>query len=281
MKAASFEYVRADGLDEAVSALGTHGGFAKLLAGGQSLGPMINLRLVQPDLIVDISHIEQLRSVETGADAVIFGAGVRHAAFEDGNVPDCANGLLRHAAETIAYRAVRNQGTLGGSLAHADPAAEWPVVMMALEANINVIGVNGPEVMPIDRFVCGPFTTSLARDQVIDSITVPRLSPSARWGFCKFCRKVGDFAHSLAVVVLDRERSMVSAILGGMATAAFSLRRTAEVLADMDEWLDGAQAAISAAVASDIADAGQSPDEYDANLHQVAVWRAARQAIGS
>ena len=125
MKPVAFEYERATTLAEAADLLGHGDGFAKVLAGGQSLGPMLNLRLAQPDVLVDITSIPELTAVTDGRDAFEIGACVTHADIEDGRVADHTNGLLRHVAGRIAYRAVRNRGTIGGSIAHADPAADW------------------------------------------------------------------------------------------------------------------------------------------------------------
>ena len=135
MKPAPFDYACASSLEEAMTLLAGTDGDIRPLSGGQSMGPMLNFRLARPALLVDISRIKELTMVSEDADGVTVGAAVTHAAFEDGDIADVANGLIRHAASGIAYRAVRNRGTIGGSLAHADPAADWPSVMKMVESS--------------------------------------------------------------------------------------------------------------------------------------------------
>jgi carbon-monoxide dehydrogenase medium subunit len=150
MKPARFEYVRPSTLAQAVGAL-AGAADARVMAGNQSLGPMLNLRIARPTLVVDISRLSELRRVETDDTGITIGACVTHSAIEDGEAPDAANGLMRRVAGGIAYRAVRNRGTIGGSLAHADPAADWPPVLMALDAEVNIRGPKGGRSLPVGR----------------------------------------------------------------------------------------------------------------------------------
>ena len=281
MKPAPLTFCRPKSADEAIALVAGHRGFAKYLAGGQTLGPMINLRLVQADLLVDVSRLDDLRMVSEERDAVVVGSGIPHAAFEDGLVPDVTNGLMRRVAAGIAYRAIRNRGTLGGSLAHADPAAEWPTVMSALDACVLVRGTNGRREIPIERFLCGAMTTALADDEMIVAIRIPRLSRTARWGFQKRCRKVGDFAYSLAAVVIDRERRVYRAVLGATDGAPLRLAATSRALAEAGSWVDGRDTAIRSAYESDIDAHGLTFDEYDRHVHGVAVIRAAKEALST
>lgn len=281
MKPAPLEYHRARDVDEAIALVAGHEGFAKFLAGGQTLGPMINLRLAQPDLVVDISRIDALRGVSEESDRILVGAATPHAAFEDGIVPDAANGLLRHAAAAIAYRAVRNRGTLGGSLAHADPSAEWPAVMLALGATIHVQGARGRREVAAGELVRGAMTTTLTDDELIEAVTIPRLTRAGRWGFYKRCRKVGEFAHSLCVVILDPERGMNRAVIGAVGGAPRCLEGTSRMLGGMRAWRDGCEADIRTAYEADIDTIGLAFDEYDRHVHGLAVIRAARKALAS
>ncbi len=139
MKPAPFDYMRPRDVMEAVRLLGASPG-AKVLAGGQTLGPMLNLRLAQPALLVDITRIPELATVEEDAQSVTIGAAVTHAAIEDGRVPDPTGGFLVRIARGIGYRAVRTRGTIGGSLAHADPAADWLSALTALGADVVIAG---------------------------------------------------------------------------------------------------------------------------------------------
>ena len=140
MKAVAFEYERPSDIKGALALLGDDRLVVKLLAGGQSLGPMLNLRLVRPELIVDITRIAELKRVEQSPEAITVGACVTHADIEDGRVPDVTGGALPSVARGIAYRAVRNRGTLGGSLVHADPAADWISALAAIGAGAVIAG---------------------------------------------------------------------------------------------------------------------------------------------
>jgi aerobic carbon-monoxide dehydrogenase medium subunit len=188
MKPAAFEY----STDQAL--LGRPD--AKPLAGGQSLGPMLNLRLARPAILVDVKH---LRGVTEHADWVRLGAATTHANIEDGSVPDPTGGLLRHVARGIAYRAVRQRGTLGGSLAHADPAADWPSVMAALGATIIT---SAGRRLPAETFMTAPFTTALRPGEIITAIEIPR--HAGPWGHCKLNRKTGEFAHAIGIALPSR-----------------------------------------------------------------------------
>ncbi len=279
MKPAPLDYRRARDAEEAIALVAECEGFAKFLAGGQTLGPMINLRLAQPDLVVDISRIDALRRVKEESGRIVVGAATPHVAFEDGIIPDAANGLLRRAAAAIAYRAVRNRGTLGGSLAHADPAAEWPAVMLALGATVHIHGAEGRRAIPAEELARGAMTTTLADDELIEAVAIPRLSPTARWGLYKRCRKVGEFAHSLCAVVLDPERGLSRAVIGAIGGAPRQLEDTSRLLGGIGAWRDGREAEVRAAYEADIDAMGLVFDEYDRHVHGLAVIRAAREAL--
>ena len=180
MKAPRFDYAKPRSLDAAIRRLADGGDGAKLIAGGQSLGPILNFRLAQPELLVDVRGLAELAVVRDEGDAVFLGACTTHAAIEDGRVPDPTRGLLPAVARTIAYRAVRNRGTLGGSLAHADPAADWVNLMALLDAEIVARGPRGERRIRASEFVRGPLTTALAADEIITGVRVPQaLGPSA------------------------------------------------------------------------------------------------------
>jgi len=198
MKAAAFDLVRPATLADAGALLARPG--ARAMAGGQSLGPMLNFRVVQPELVVPIAHLPELRDISTNGDTVTIGACVTHAAIADGAVPDIGLDVLARVAEGIAYRAVRTRGTIGGSLCHADPAADWVTVLTALGASVlTSVG----RTVPIRDFITGTFRTALATGELVRGVTVRRLSDSARWGYVKACRKPGEFAHAMAAVLVD------------------------------------------------------------------------------
>ena len=218
MKAAAFAYARARSTAHAVELLAEHPG-SRPVAGGQSLGPMLNLRLARPTQLVDIRQCPDLRRYEESSDAVVYGAGITHAEIEDGTVPDPSPGWLRHAARSIAYRAIRNRGTIGGSLAHADPAADWPVVLAALGAEVWIDGPDGPRAEPLPSFLRGPFATTLAPGELVTAVRVPRPTGSARFGYSKLAAKSGEFAQALAVVFEDPERGTRRAAIGAIERA--------------------------------------------------------------
>ena len=281
MKPAPFDYARAGSIEEAIGLLAAAGGDARPLAGGQSLGPMLNLRVARPTLLVDLAPIAELREVSEDEDGVTIGASVVHSAIEDGEVPDPTHGLMRRAAAGIAYRAVRNRGTVGGSLAHADPAGDWAPVTMALGASLGIRGPEGGRSVDADAFVTDPLTTVLEPGEIVEAIRVPRLSDGARWGHYKLCVKPGDFAESLAVVVRDPDRGHCRAALAGPTHAPILLDRVAGLIAGADGWSDSLASEIKEAARGEIAAAGfaDAEDRYAMNVHATVAVRAAREAF--
>jgi carbon-monoxide dehydrogenase medium subunit len=267
MKAARFDYVRARSLGHAFDLLGAaEEGAARLIAGGQSLGPMLNLRLVQPALLVDISRLTELAGHRAaGEGGVVIGAAVTHAAIEDGSVPDPTGGILRRVAFGIAYRAVRNRGTIGGSLAHADPAADWPTALAALNAECLIAGGGGERIVPVAGFARGVFETALVPGEVLSGIRVLAPPAGARWGFYKFCRKAGEFAEAMAAVLIGKEvRAVIGALHGPpivLDPALFARSGDFDV----------------PAVAAILAAAGVA-DESARRIHLASLKRALRQA---
>ena len=215
MKPAPFELARPANLAEAAAALARHAGGARLLAGGQSLGPMLNLRLVRPPMLVAIAHLPELGAVAEEADAVTIGAAVTHSAIADGRTPDMG-GILARIAQGIAYRAVRNLGTIGGSLCHADPAADWLTALTALGASVLTWREAGGRAIPLAQFVTGAFRTALETGEIVQAVRVPRPSPQARWGYYKACRKPGEFAHAMAAVLDDPARGIRRTVIGAV-----------------------------------------------------------------
>ena len=213
MKPATFDYIRPASLAEALGALnGTPG--AKVLAGGQTLGPMLNLRLAQPAVLVDITRIPELAAVSEESDAVTIGATVTHAAIEDGRIPDPTGGFLARVARGIAYRAVRTRGTIGGSLVHADPSADWLTCLTALRAEAVIAAPSGRRRIPLSAFVRGAMETQLAPGELLTGIRIPRFPPEARFGFHKICRKTGEFADAITVVVAIPQHAYLAAVVG-------------------------------------------------------------------
>jgi aerobic carbon-monoxide dehydrogenase medium subunit len=274
MKAPAFDYVRPQSLDEAVFLLAKGAGEARVIAGGQSLLAFMNLRVAAPALLIDIARLPELGTASEDGDAVILGAGVTHSAIEDGRVPDPSRGLMPRAAASLAYRAIRTRGTIGGSLALADPAAEWPAALAALDAELTVRGPHGRRLLKSAEFATGIYETQLADDEIIAAVRIPKLSAGARWGYLKLCRKSGAFADALAVAVIDRARGHCRIVLGSANGAPL-------ILAEASRSLANGRADIPAlrnAVAADLDHARDRHfDEFQRNLHTVSAMRTAQQ----
>jgi carbon-monoxide dehydrogenase medium subunit len=214
MKPASFDFVRTSSVVETTRLLEANKGAARVIAGAQSLGPMLNLRLSQPRLLIDITGIPELTRLEDERDAVTVGACVTTANIEDGRLPGDGLGVLANVASGIAYRAVRNRGTVGGSLCHADPSADWLTVLSAIGAECLLRGPEKQRRVPLERFVTGAYQTALAEDEILEAVRLPRLSKKGRIGYVKICRKVGEFALAMAAVRRDPERGPVRLAIG-------------------------------------------------------------------
>jgi carbon-monoxide dehydrogenase medium subunit len=267
VKSAAFAYARATTISQAIELLAADPD-ARLIAGGQSLGPMLNLRLARPAQLIDIKRAAGLRALEADQHRMRIGACWTHAEIEDGTIEDATNGLLPHVARSIAYRAVRNRGTVGGSLAHADPAADWLTTMAVLGAAIIVQGPRGARSCPATTFVQGPFATALATAEMIVAIDVPRLSPHARWGYHKVCRKTGEFARAIGSAVLDERNGRAQVVCGATGGAPILLPYTAARLAK-------AGAAAAATMVADELSALRGTAPWQ--VHAVAVRRALAQ----
>ena len=270
MKPARFGYERPADLDSAIRHLQREDIVVKIVAGSQSLGPMLNLRLVQPDLLVDITGIAELKRVETSDDAIVVGACVTHADIEDGRVPDVTHGALPKVARGIAYRAVRNRGTLGGSLAHADPSADWISSLAAIGAEVLIAGPQGKRRMAIEDFMTGVFEVALEPGEIVEAVRIPKLSRSARWGYHKLCRKTGEFAHAIGVVLHDPERSVCRVVIGATEAKPIVVKDAKALFPD------GHRLDVDAAHQL-LADAGHA-DAVDNQIHMAALKRAVDRA---
>ena len=233
MKAAAFEYTRPGSLQEALRALRAHEGRAKLMAGGQSLGPMLNLRLARPPVVIDISGLAELRTVTRQDGGLRVGAAVTHAEIEDG-VHELLRGTpLQQVAPGIAYRAIRNRGTLGGSLAHADPAADWVLTMVGLGATLEIAGGRGPHAAGAGLHA-GRLHHRAARGRADRRRACARGGPAARWGYYKFCRKTGEFAEASCAAWFDAASKTARIAVGALDGAPGLLPRLAASIARQD-----------------------------------------------
>ena len=229
MKAAAFAYERPTDLSAALALVARADVTAKIIAGGQSLGPMLNLRLVEPDLVIDISGLSELKFAERQGNELVIGACVTHGDIEDGRIPDVTRGAMQRVASAIAYRAVRNRGTIGGSLSHADPAADWVAALSALGAKVTLRSALGARDLLVGDFVTGALESALRADEILEAVRVPAMAASARWGYVKACRKSGDFAHAMAAVLIDPEYATARAVIGALDAAPIVLRDAAEL----------------------------------------------------
>lgn len=207
MKAARFDYLRPASVEEAVSALAESGGEAKVLAGGQSLVPLLALRLARPSLVVDINRVPGLDGIEVRDGEVRFGALVRHARLASQTV----HPLLARAAGLIGHPAIRARGTIAGSLAHADPSAELPVCATALGMTLEVSSPSGTREVGAETLYQGALTTSLAESDLVTAVRAPL---PERWGLAEFARRPGDFA--LVLVCAARLASGWRVAAGGV-----------------------------------------------------------------
>jgi carbon-monoxide dehydrogenase medium subunit len=227
MKAASFAYERPTDLNAVLSLMAEAHGAAKIIAGGQSLGPMLNLRLVAPDLIVDISGISELKQAERSGDELVVGACITHGDIEDRRIPDVTRGAMQRVAAAIAYRAVRNRGTIGGSLSHADPAADWISTLAALDAKVTLRSVRGIRHLAVADFITGALESALTAGEIVEAVRIPAMTPSAKWGYVKTCRKTGEFAHAIGAVLIDPETATARAVIGALDAAPIILNDAA------------------------------------------------------
>lgn len=203
MKLPPFEYACPTSVAEAVALLAGHDGDAKPLAGGQSLVPMLAFRVASPSLLVDLRKLEELRQIKITQDGVALGAMVRwRDIIEDVRLAK-AHPLLVAAVEHVAHYQIRNRGTVGGSMAHADPAAEMPGIAVTCDAQIGVVGKAGSRVIAAGDFFQGPLMTALRADEIITEIRLPAWPGKRRFGFQEFARRRGDFAMAAAAVFYD------------------------------------------------------------------------------
>jgi aerobic carbon-monoxide dehydrogenase medium subunit len=203
MKLPPFEYACPTSISEAVALLASHDSEAKPLAGGQSLVPMLAFRVASPSLLVDLRKLAELRQIRITQDGVALGAMVRWRDILDDARLSTAHPLLVAAVEHVAHYQIRNRGTVGGSMAHADPAAEMPGIAVTCEARIAVMGKSGARTIAAADFFAGPLMTALTADEIITEIRLPLWPTGRRFGFQEFARRRGDFALAAAAVFYD------------------------------------------------------------------------------
>ena len=275
MKPVEFAYHRAASVEDALEHLAAGGNGTKLLGGGQSLGPMLNLRLTRPRELIDISSVEALRGIESTRESVIAGAAVTHAEIEDRPASDPIEHAMREVAAGIAYRAVRNRGTLGGSIAHADPAADWISFLLCADARGRIRGAAGERSVPMPDFIRAAYTTALAPGEILTHIKIPRAAARARFGFYKLCRKTGELAEAMGAVLIDPERRYCRVVAGAIGSKPVVLAATTRALAataappDLEE------------LRTEIASVTHEHDPVKLHMAAVAVHRAIDRALAA
>jgi carbon-monoxide dehydrogenase medium subunit len=282
MKLPPFEYACPTTLSDAVALLASHDGEAKPLAGGQSLVPMLAFRVASPSLLVDLRKLAELRQIKIADDGVALGAMVRWRDILDDARLRKAHPLLVAAVEHVAHYQIRNRGTVGGSIAHADPAAEMPGIVVTCEAKIAVVGKAGARVIDAVNFFEGPLMTALKSDEIITEIRLPAWPAKRRFGFQEFARRRGDFALAAAMLFYDEEDGKARNVhVGAIGIADRPLRLTAVEQALNGSKIDEAIIAKAEAAASasvEPADDIHAGGAYRKALIGVMVERALKSA---
>jgi aerobic carbon-monoxide dehydrogenase medium subunit len=267
---AAFDYEVADSAAHALALLATHGEDAKVLAGGHSLLPMMKARLAQPAVLIDIARISELSGIRADGDHLIIGATTRHADVAGSDLLRAEAPLLAYAAAQVGDPQIRHRGTIGGSLAHADPAADLPMTVLALGATLEITGPAGVRVVGADDFFVGPFETALSPDELLTAVRVPR-GGSVPWGYQKFVRRANDWAI-VGVAAYDGRVALAS--MGGTPLRA---------LATEEALRSGASAGEAAALAAEGTTPGydfHADSDYRRHLARVLTRRALEGQTG-
>ena len=237
MKSAPFEYVRPKSVAEASVALGRRGATTAAIAGGQSLMPMLNMRIAFPDHLVDINRIVDLTGIREDGPHVTIGSMTRQREVEFSSIVRARRPLLAEAITWVGHRQTRNRGTVGGSLCHLDPSAEQPTVAIAMDAVVDIAGPRGKREMSMQDFALDVMTSALAPTEILTAVRIDAWSSRHGWAFLEFARRHGDFAIvSVAVLVeLDGQQRIdrVSLTLGGVCRTPFRLRVSEQALTGM------------------------------------------------
>lgn len=284
MKAPAFNYVRAGSVAEAVQALAAHDGEAKIIAGGQSLVPMLNFRLLAPAALIDINGIAELNGITETADGGLrLGALTRHKTVLNSQSVRDRFPVVAEAMKHVAHLAIRTRGTVGGSLCHADPAAEWPMMAVLLDATVTLAGPEGERHVAAADFLDGALSTVIAEDELLTAVTLPPLPANAGWGFVEFAQRSGDFALAAAAAAL----TLADGKAANVRLAVMGVDETARRIADAEDVLEGkavdddvlaaAAAAVQAAV-NPMEDLHASAD-YRRHLVGGLVQRVLRAAV--
>ena len=275
MKAAKFDYVRVNEAKEALSLLEGSDGSTKAMGGSQSLGPMLNLRLARPQKVIDVSSVADWRSVSKEDNRIRVGAAVTHAEIEDGVFSDLRGHMLQDVAGVIAYRAVRNRGTIAGSIAHADPAADWVLATSALGAELELVSAKGTRRSAMPEFMLGAYAVDLQPDELIAAVYVPEKTAQTRWGYYKFCRKTGEFAEASCAAYFDPSTRTARIAVGALGGAPQLLPALSAKVAQ-----EGLEAATPEAISEALKEIAPEKTAGDRRLFTTVIERCLRRALG-
>jgi 2-furoyl-CoA dehydrogenase FAD binding subunit len=215
MKPAPFDYARADSVDEAIELLAEHGDDARVIAGGQSLMPMLNMRLVRPEILVDISHLDDLKRIETSGGGISIGAGVTQGTLAEWDRLEAELPLVAHALPNVGHFQTRNRGTVCGSICHADPSSELPLCLALLEGEVELRSKRGTRNVKAAEFQQGVLTTDRALDELAVRVTFPAATNGGTFAFSEFHHRHGDFA--VVAVAARRDGRSITVAVGGVA----------------------------------------------------------------
>jgi carbon-monoxide dehydrogenase medium subunit len=285
MKPSAFEYASPATLVEAISLLQAGNGNAKLISGGQSLMPMLAFRLAAPELLVDLKHVPDLNIIRIEDDGVRLGAKVRWCDIANDSRLATAHPLLAEAIKHVAHYQIRNRGTVGGSLAHADPSAEMPGVALTCDARMTIVGPHGSRIEKAADFFVGPLQTSLASDEILTSVHLPAWPLPRRWAFREFARRKGDFAMAGVALFydLDEKQRAVDVHIGAIGIADRPVRLTAAETALNGSVVNDRIIGVAAAAARDEIDPPSdihAPAAYRRSLVATLLARGLAQSVG-
>jgi carbon-monoxide dehydrogenase medium subunit len=267
VKPAAFRYERPDSIEETVSLLAEHGDEAKVLAGGQSLVPMMNFRLARPAVVVDLDAVPGLDTIVRSERAVAIGAMVRHRALEQPEFDGPLGALVAQAAHHVGHLPIRLRGTFGGSIAHADPAAEWCLVARVLNAEVSVRSVRGERAIGAADLFETVFTTTIADDELLTEVRLPMLTADWSTGFSEFSRRAGDFAVVAVATAVRHDAGLVAeARIAAGGVAGTPVRLPAAEATLLGRPLD-------AAAVDDAAEAGAREVDPTGDIHGSSSYR--------
>jgi CO/xanthine dehydrogenase FAD-binding subunit len=280
MKPAPFAYERPETIEHTLAVLNRHGPQAKVLAGGQSLIPMLNMRLVHPELLIDVGRIKALRRIERVGDELRIGAATTHSEILESDMIASACPLIIEACLSVSHQGIRNRGTLGGSLCHNDPAAEMPVVMSVLGATLVVRSLAGERSVPADAFFVGMFETALKPDELLTEIRITVPPAGHGWGFREVSQRKGDFAMMAVAALFTLADGVCRNVRIGYASAGVETRLSAAAAAAVEGKAPTADVFAAAATAA-VAHAQPMADYHaDADYRRDLIGSLTRRVLG-